>query len=127
MNKSIRTLASTAAFLALTMVPAFAQNSKPAAAPAATPTATPAAAPAKMKATPKATKAAKPAVARHAAWTKDQIKAAQEGLAKGGYYKGEATGIMNKPTQAALRAWQKANKMPANGRLSDEILSKLSS
>lgn len=119
MNKSIRTLAATAALLALTMGPALAQNSKP---PAA-------AAPAKMKAetkAPKAEKMAKPAANHHAAWTTDQIKSAQEGLAKGGYYKGTATGIMNKPTQSALRAWQKANKLPASGRLSDEILTKLS-
>ena len=114
MNKSIRTLAATAALLALTMGPALAQNAKPAAAPA------------KMKTEAKAPKVAKATPARHAAWTSDQIKAAQEALTKGGYYKGNATGIMNKPTQAALRAWQKANKLPATGRLSDEILTKLS-
>jgi peptidoglycan hydrolase-like protein with peptidoglycan-binding domain len=110
MKKSLRTLAASAALLAVTMGPALAQNTKPAAS----------AAPAKTEAKAKAPKAMK-----HAAWTKDQIKAAQEGLAKGGYYKGQPTGIMNKPTQAALRAWQKANKMPVNGRLSDDELAKL--
>ena len=34
----------------------------------------------------------KPATRTAPAWTKDQIKAAQEGLAKGGYYKGTSTG-----------------------------------
>jgi peptidoglycan hydrolase-like protein with peptidoglycan-binding domain len=110
MKKSLRTLAASAALLAVTMGPALAQNSKPAAS----------AAPAKTEAKAKAVKPMK-----HAAWTKDQIKTAQEALAKGGYYKGKDTGIMNKPTQAALRAWQKANKLPATGRLSDEVLSKL--
>jgi len=106
----LRTLAASAALLAVTMGPALAQNTKPAAS----------AAPAKTEAKAKPMKAAK-----HAAWTKDQIKSAQEALAKGGYYKGQPTGIMNKPTQAALRAWQKANKLPATGRLSDETLAKL--
>lgn len=113
MNKSLRTLAASAALLAVTMGPALAQNSKPATS----------AAPAKTEAKAKAVKTTKPM--KHAAWTKDQIKSAQEALAKGGYYKGQATGIMNKPTQAALRAWQKANKLPATGRLSDEVLTKL--
>jgi peptidoglycan hydrolase-like protein with peptidoglycan-binding domain len=109
MSKTLRTLAASAALIAVTMGPAMAQNTKPA---AATPAKT------EMK---KATM--KPA--KHAAWSKDQIKSAQVALAKGGYYKGEPTGIMNKPTQAALRAWQKANKLPATGRLSDETLAKL--
>jgi peptidoglycan hydrolase-like protein with peptidoglycan-binding domain len=110
MNKSFRSLAASAALLAVTMSPALAQNTKPAAS----------AAPAKTEAKAKAAKPMK-----HAAWTKDQIKAAQEALIKGGYYKGEPTGVMNKPTQAALRAWQRANKLPATGRLSEEALDKL--
>jgi peptidoglycan hydrolase-like protein with peptidoglycan-binding domain len=108
--KTLRTLAASAALIAVTMGPALAQNTKPAAAPA----------PAKTEMKKSTMKTAK-----HAAWSKEQIKSAQEALAKGGYYKGEATGIMNKPTQAALRAWQKANKLPATGRLSDETLAKL--
>jgi peptidoglycan hydrolase-like protein with peptidoglycan-binding domain len=64
---------------------------------------------------------------RHAAWTKDQIKEAQEGLAKAGLYKGKETGVLNKDTQKALRAYQKQNKLPVTGRLSDDVLAKLKS
>jgi peptidoglycan hydrolase-like protein with peptidoglycan-binding domain len=112
MNKTLRTIAAAATLLAATMGVALAEDAKP----AVTTTTTTAAKPAKVK-------AVKPM--RHAAWTKDQIKEAQEALTKGGYYKGDATGMMNKPTVAALKAWQKANKLPATGRLSDEVLTKL--
>jgi peptidoglycan hydrolase-like protein with peptidoglycan-binding domain len=71
--------------------------------------------------------AAKPTPARHAVWTKDQIKEAQAGLAKAGFYKGTATGIWNKDTKSALKQFQKENKMPATGRLSDSVLVKLKS
>jgi peptidoglycan hydrolase-like protein with peptidoglycan-binding domain len=63
----------------------------------------------------------------HAAWTKAQIKEAQEGLAKAGLYKGKATGTFNADTRKALRAYQKQNNMPATGRLSDSVLVKLKS
>ena len=87
----------------------------------------PAAAPT-MKQTPAPTQAAKPATpAKHAAWTKEQIKDAQEGLAKAGLYKGKATGVMNSKTRSALRAYQKENKLPVTGRLSDSVLVKLKS
>ena len=69
----------------------------------------------------------KTASTHHAAWTKDQIKEAQEGLAKVGQYKGKATGIFNADTRKALKAYQKQNKMPATGRLSDSVLVKLKS
>lgn len=64
---------------------------------------------------------------RHAMWTADQIKAAQTGLAKAGYYKGKTTGQFNGDTRKALRAYQKANKLPVTGRLSDDVLRKLKS
>ena len=67
------------------------------------------------------------ATAHHAAWTKDQIKEAQEGLTKAGLYKGKATGVLNKDTRKALRAYQKENKLPVTGRLSDDVLAKLKS
>ena len=73
------------------------------------------------------TKAGATTLARHAAWTKDQVKAAQQGLAKAGLYKGEATGVWNQDTKKALRAYQKENKMPVTGRLSDSVLVKLKS
>jgi peptidoglycan hydrolase-like protein with peptidoglycan-binding domain len=63
----------------------------------------------------------------HAAWTKDQIKEAQEGLAKAGLYKGKATGVFNADTRKALKEYQKQNKLPATGRLSDSVLAKLKS
>jgi peptidoglycan hydrolase-like protein with peptidoglycan-binding domain len=63
----------------------------------------------------------------HAAWTKDQIKEAQEGLTKAGLYKGKATGVLNQDTKKALRAYQKQNNMPVTGRLNDDVLAKLKS
>jgi peptidoglycan hydrolase-like protein with peptidoglycan-binding domain len=65
--------------------------------------------------------------AHHAAWTTAQVKEAQEGLAKAGFYKGKATGVLNKDTKKALRAYQKKNQLPATGRLSDSTLAKLKS
>ena len=65
--------------------------------------------------------------ARHAAWTKDDIKEAQEGLSKAGLYKGKASGVMNADTRKALREYQKQNKFPVTGRLSDSVLVKLKS
>jgi peptidoglycan hydrolase-like protein with peptidoglycan-binding domain len=64
---------------------------------------------------------------RHAAWTKDQIKEAQEGLSKAGLYKGKATGVMNADARKALRSYQKKNNLPVTGRLSDSVLVKLKS
>jgi peptidoglycan hydrolase-like protein with peptidoglycan-binding domain len=61
----------------------------------------------------------------HAKWTKEQIKEAQTGLVKAGYYKGEPTGVFNKQTRKAIRAYQKANNLPVTGRLDDELLTKL--
>lgn len=63
----------------------------------------------------------------HAAWTKAEIEEAQTGLAKAGYYKGKPSGQLNANTRKALRAFQKANNMPATGRLSDSVLVKLKS
>jgi peptidoglycan hydrolase-like protein with peptidoglycan-binding domain len=65
--------------------------------------------------------------ASHAVWTTDQIKEAQEGLAKAGFYKGKPTGQFNADTRKALKSYQKKNKLPVTGRLNDEILSKLKS
>ncbi len=68
-----------------------------------------------------------PKPAKHAAWTTDQVKEAQQGLAKAGLYKGTVSGVMNKDTEKALRAYQKENKMPVTGKLSDSVLVKLKS
>jgi peptidoglycan hydrolase-like protein with peptidoglycan-binding domain len=67
------------------------------------------------------------ATTRHAAWSKDDIKEAQEGLTKAGLYKGKASGVMNADTRKALREYQKQNKLPVTGRLSDSVLVKLKS
>jgi peptidoglycan hydrolase-like protein with peptidoglycan-binding domain len=64
---------------------------------------------------------------KQAAWTKEQIKEAQEGLAKEGLYKGKATGVMDSATHSALKAYQKKNKLPVTGQLSDSVLVKLKS
>jgi peptidoglycan hydrolase-like protein with peptidoglycan-binding domain len=90
---------------------------------------------AKTKPTPQATTktstsaatTAKPAATKEHKWTSAQITEAQQGLAKAGYYKGKATGVMNADTRKALKAFQKANNMPATGRLSDSVLVKLKS
>jgi peptidoglycan hydrolase-like protein with peptidoglycan-binding domain len=60
-------------------------------------------------------------------WTTDQIKEAQEGLAKAGFYKGKPTGVFNADTKKALKSYQKKNKLPVTGRLDDEVLNKLKS
>jgi peptidoglycan hydrolase-like protein with peptidoglycan-binding domain len=63
--------------------------------------------------------------AHHAAWSKEQIKEAQAGLAKAGFFKGQPNGKYGKKTHKAIRAYQKANKLPVTGRLDDELLAKL--
>lgn len=78
----------------------------------------------KARSSVSATKSARP---HHPAWTTAQVKEAQEGLAKAGLYKGKATGVFNKDTKRALRAYQKQNHLPATGRLSDSTLAKLKS
>jgi peptidoglycan hydrolase-like protein with peptidoglycan-binding domain len=60
-------------------------------------------------------------------WTTDQIKEAQEGLAKAGFYKGKPTGVFNADTKKALKSYQKKNKLPVTGRLDNEVLNKLKS
>jgi peptidoglycan hydrolase-like protein with peptidoglycan-binding domain len=60
-------------------------------------------------------------------WTTDQIKEAQEGLAKAGFYKGKPTGQFNADTRKALEHYQKKNHLPVTGRLDNEVLKKLKS
>ena len=81
-----------------------------------------------VKPTQQDSAASKSAVqAHHAKWSKDQIKEAQAGLVKAGYFKGEPNGVLGKKTRKAIRAYQKANNMPVTGRLDDELLTKLRS
>ncbi len=58
-------------------------------------------------------------------WTKAEITEAQQELAKAGYYKGKPDGKMDGDTKKALKAFEKANGMPANGRLTDSVFAKL--
>lgn len=67
------------------------------------------------------------AMAHHAMWTKAQIKEAQEGLKKAGFYKGDTTGVFNADTRKALKQYQKSKKLPVTGRLSNDVLAKLKS
>jgi peptidoglycan hydrolase-like protein with peptidoglycan-binding domain len=60
-------------------------------------------------------------------WSKDQIKEAQAGLAKAGYFKGTQNGVYGRRTRNAVKAYQKANKLPVTGQLSDSLLSRLRS
>jgi peptidoglycan hydrolase-like protein with peptidoglycan-binding domain len=75
----------------------------------------------------KASATAKTDTTHHAIWTKEQIQQAQTGLSKAGYYKGKPTGEMNADTRKALKAFEKANNMPATGKLTDSVLAKLKS
>ena len=72
------------------------------------------------------TTAAKPGY-HHAKWTKEQVIQAQQGLTKAGFYKGQANGKFDKQTRNAIKAYQKSNKMPVTGRLSDSLLTRLRS
>jgi peptidoglycan hydrolase-like protein with peptidoglycan-binding domain len=73
------------------------------------------------------THAMKKSTTKPMTWTTDQIKEAQEGLAKAGFYKGKPTGQFNAATRKALKSYQKKNKLPVTGRLSDDVLNKLKS
>ncbi|HEY8256817.1 MAG TPA: peptidoglycan-binding domain-containing protein [Gemmatimonadales bacterium] len=82
------------------------------------------------KPAPQAQKTPAPAKATASAtpmhnWTKAEITEAQQGLAKAGYFKGKPTGEMNADTRKALKAFEKANNMPANGKLTDSVFAKL--
>jgi peptidoglycan hydrolase-like protein with peptidoglycan-binding domain len=119
-------LASTVLAASLTANALSAQTSAPA--KPSTPAASPApAAHAKMDSTTTTSMSKSTTAPRHAAWTSDQVKEAQSGLAKAGYYKGKPTGQFNADTKKALKAYQKANKLPVTGRLSDDVLSRLKS
>jgi peptidoglycan hydrolase-like protein with peptidoglycan-binding domain len=80
-----------------------------------------------MKSNASAPAAKQSTMAHHAKWTKTQIKEAQEGLKKAGYYKGDTTGVFNADTRKALKEYQKSNKLPVTGKLSEDVLAKLKS
>ena len=80
-----------------------------------------------MKSSTSASASKQAATAHHAMWTKEQIKEAQEGLKKAGFYKGDTTGVFNADTRKALKKYQKSNKLPVTGKLSNDVLAKLKS
>jgi len=120
----MRTLALVAAMTALTLSPSVlaAQSSA---------NQQPASKPATSHASDTAKKASTSATAtsttKQASWTKEEVKEAQEGLAKEGLYKGKVDGTFNADTHKALKEYQKKNKMPVTGQLDDNVLAKLKS
>ena len=127
----MRTCSFVAALAALTLsasaLAAQSTSQQPAAKPAMNSSAVHVKQDSTKKAATTAASAKTSTTARHAAWTKDDIKEAQEGLTKAGLYKGKASGVMNADTRKALREYQKQNKFPVTGRLSDSVLVKLKS
>jgi len=73
----------------------------------------------------KAEQKAKVAAAEHIRLTKSEIMALQDSLAKAGFYKGKANGILNTGTKKALREYQKANNLKVTGTPTEETLAKL--
>jgi peptidoglycan hydrolase-like protein with peptidoglycan-binding domain len=57
--------------------------------------------------------------------TKDQVMAAQKMLKDKGLYTGEATGTLDPPTRAGLKAYQEANGLKATGTLNAVTLEKM--
>jgi peptidoglycan hydrolase-like protein with peptidoglycan-binding domain len=104
-----------------------APTKKPEAKPAAAAPAAPAAqTPAPQTQAPTQQAAAKPAQPA-AKWTADQIKEAQEGLKRAKVYNGPVNGVLDSATRRAIRAYQRAHKLPVNGELSDSLLTMLKS
>jgi peptidoglycan hydrolase-like protein with peptidoglycan-binding domain len=120
-------LASTVLAASLTTSALSAQVSAPPSKPPATASQAPTVHAKTDSASTAAMKKSAATTTRHAAWTTEQIKEAQEGLAKAGFYKGKATGQLNADTRKALRDYQKKNKLPVTGRLSDDVINKLKS
>lgn len=57
--------------------------------------------------------------------TKDQVMQAQKMLKEKGFYTGEATGTLDPPTRAGLKAYQEANGLKATGTLNQVTLEKM--
>jgi peptidoglycan hydrolase-like protein with peptidoglycan-binding domain len=57
--------------------------------------------------------------------TKAQIKQGQTALKDGKLYTGEATGVYNDATRAAIRSYQKANGLEINGKFDPATLQKM--
>ena len=46
----------------------------------------------------------------------------QQQLAAGGYYHGEIDGIVGDGTRRAIRNYERANNLPVDGRIDDQLL-----
>ncbi len=53
------------------------------------------------------------------------VRDVQEGLTKLGYDPGPADGIMGKKTVSAIKAFQQDNKLPADGKVSEELMRRI--
>ena len=123
----LRSLALASA-LVVTSLSASALSAQTSAAPSKpTPSATSHAPPVHAKVDSSSTSAMSKSTNKSMTWTTAQIKEAQEGLAKAGFYKGKPTGQFNADTRKALKKYQKQNKLPVTGRLDNEVLNKLKS
>ena len=124
----MRKLALVTAVAALTLsAGALAAQSTSTQQPASKPAMSQSAPHVKSDTTKKATASASKTTSTTQHWTKEQIKEAQEALAKDGLYKGKPSGLMNSATHTALKEFQKKNKLPVTGQLSDSTLAKLKS
>ncbi len=118
-------LASALALATLSASALAAQTSAAPTKPSASPTSPAPTVHAKLDST--STSAMNKSATKSMTWTTDQIKEAQEGLAKAGLYKGKPTGQFNADTRKALKKYQKENKLPVTGRLDNRVLAKLKS
>ncbi|MCW8969859.1 MAG: peptidoglycan-binding protein, partial [Rhodospirillales bacterium] len=55
----------------------------------------------------------------------DQVLRIQKALAEEGFYRGAINGRFDSTTEKAIRAFQKRERLPVDGRVSDELLARL--
>lgn len=53
------------------------------------------------------------------------VVAVQQELAQAGYYRGAIDGVIGDGTRRAIRAYERANRLPVDGRIDDELLSRM--
>jgi peptidoglycan hydrolase-like protein with peptidoglycan-binding domain len=58
-------------------------------------------------------------------WSKDQITEIQQGLAKAKLFNGKPNGVLGPQTRRAIRAFERANKLPVTGVPSDTLVTLL--
>jgi len=62
---------------------------------------------------------------RRIKWPPDDIRAAQRGLERAGYYRGKISGSFNRQTHRALRDYQRAHSLKVTGELTALVLTRL--